>query len=119
MLYILYSEINLSLLGGCCCMGRGPTELSLVQDCKRHRPDGCEEAYARLRCPVCLILPCLVILQKISNHLELLKGELAPLQTAMLSSLHAWNLQNPFCCVTTACAPACRTGFVHTSGHVC
>ena len=27
---------------------------------------------------MCLILPCLVILQKISNHLELLKGGRSP-----------------------------------------
>ncbi len=58
---------------------------SLLQDCKRHRPNGCEEAYARLRCPVCLILPCLVILQKISNHLELLKGKDEPV-SKLLSS---------------------------------
>lgn len=44
-----------------------------VQECKRHKPDGCPGS--RLKCPVCLILPCLMILQKISNHLELLKGE--------------------------------------------
>ena len=45
-----------------------------VQKCKRHRPEGCEGVYERLKCPVCLILPCLMILQKISNHLDLLKG---------------------------------------------
>ena len=56
----------------------------LAQECKRHRPGGCEEAYARLRCPVCLILPCLVILQKISNHLDLLKGEACTLPSLML-----------------------------------
>ncbi|EIE19153.1 hypothetical protein COCSUDRAFT_20093, partial [Coccomyxa subellipsoidea C-169] len=29
--------------------------------------------YGRLRCPYCLVLPCLTILQKIANHLELIK----------------------------------------------
>lgn len=46
-----------------------------MQECKRHRPNGCAEVYKTLQCPVCLILPCLIILQKISNHLELLKGQ--------------------------------------------
>lgn len=46
-----------------------------LQECKRHRPNGCAEVYKTLQCPVCLILPCLIILQKISNHLELLKGK--------------------------------------------
>ncbi|KAL3134837.1 hypothetical protein ABBQ32_007805 [Trebouxia sp. C0010 RCD-2024] len=40
--------------------------------CKWHKPEGCPGP--RLRCPFCLVLPCLTILQKISNHLELVKG---------------------------------------------
>lgn len=48
----------------------------MVQGCKRHRSNGCE--HGGLRCPYCLVLPCLTILQKISNHLELIKGEQLP-----------------------------------------
>ena len=46
--------------------------LASSQDCKRHKPEGCSGP--RLYCPYCLIMPCLMILQKISNHLELLKS---------------------------------------------
>lgn len=47
-----------------------------AQECKRHKPEGCpgDNPEARLRCPFCLIMPALSILQKISNHLELIKG---------------------------------------------
>ncbi|KAM7249321.1 hypothetical protein ACFE04_016394 [Oxalis oulophora] len=60
----------------CCCGG----PLKQSECCKRivpngpiwaylHRdkPEGCES------CPFCLVLPCLVKLQQISNHLELIK----------------------------------------------
>ena len=43
-----------------------------LQGCKWHKPEGCPGP--RLRCPFCLVLPCLTILQKISNHLEMVKG---------------------------------------------
>ena len=46
----------------------------LAQGCKWHKPDGCS---GRLHCPFCLILPGLTILRKISNHLDLIKGEQA------------------------------------------
>ena len=45
------------------------------QDCKRHKPGGCPPG-RRIRCPNCLILPCIMILRKISNHLELCKSVL-------------------------------------------
>ena len=44
----------------------------MLQGCKWHKPEGCPGP--RLYCPFCLVLPCLTVLQKISNHLELLKG---------------------------------------------
>ena len=46
----------------------------LAQGCKWHKPHGCS---GRLHCPFCLILPGLNILRKISNHLDLIKGEQA------------------------------------------
>ena len=57
-----------------------------LQECKRHRPNGCAEVYKTLQCPVCLILPCLIILQKISNHLELLKGKHQPFELQLSPS---------------------------------
>ena len=50
----------------------GFTALISLQGCKWHKPEGCPGP--RLRCPFCLVLPCLTILQKISNHLEMVKG---------------------------------------------
>ena len=47
-----------------------------AQGCKWHKPHGCS---GRLHCPFCLILPGLNILRKISNHLDLIKGEPAQL----------------------------------------
>ena len=44
----------------------------VLQGCKWHKPEGCSGPYQK--CPFCLMLPCLTILQKISNHLELVKG---------------------------------------------
>jgi len=47
----------------------------LVQDCKRHKPDGCfKEGESKLQCPFCLIFPIMTLLHKITNHLELIKG---------------------------------------------
>ena len=60
----------------------------MVQGCKWHKPDGCPGP--RLKCPNCLILPCLTILQKISNHLELIKGLRSILDLHVLL-MHAWN----------------------------
>jgi hypothetical protein len=54
----------------------------LLQGCKKHKPDGCEGG--RLRCPYCLILPCLGVLQKIANHLELIKGISSGLSVCVL-----------------------------------
>ncbi|CAL8464574.1 g4109 [Coccomyxa elongata] len=54
-----------------CTCDNAYDECSNPKGCKRHRPNGCE--FGRLRCPYCLVLPCLTILQKISNHLELIK----------------------------------------------
>ncbi|KAK9824960.1 hypothetical protein WJX74_010323 [Apatococcus lobatus] len=38
--------------------------------CKWHKPEGCE----RPKCPLCLVLPCLSILQKLANHVDLIKA---------------------------------------------
>ena len=47
-----------------------------LQGCTCHKPEGClREGHEDPRCPVCIINPCLQILRKIANHLELLKGE--------------------------------------------
>lgn len=46
--------------------------VGLLQGCKWH---GGGVHLRRMRCPFCLVLPCLTVLQKISNHLELVKGE--------------------------------------------
>ncbi len=42
------------------------------QGCKWHKPDGCDGSTST--CPWCLVMPALVVLRKISNHLELVKG---------------------------------------------
>ena len=47
-----------------------------LQGCTCHKPEGCvREGRETILCPVCIINPCLQILRKIANHLELLKGE--------------------------------------------
>ena len=47
-----------------------------LQGCTCHKPEGClREGRDDPLCPVCIINPCLQILRKIANHLELLKGE--------------------------------------------
>ncbi|DBA73362.1 TPA: hypothetical protein ACH3X1_011407 [Trebouxia sp. C0004] len=56
----------------CCGCDNAADTFVNPNGCKWHKPDGCPGP--RLRCPFCLILPCLTILQKISNHLELVKG---------------------------------------------
>ena len=52
----------------------------VVQNCKRHKPDGCfrelPNGESKLKCPFCLIFPIMCLLHKITNHLELLKGAL-------------------------------------------
>ncbi|KAK9862888.1 hypothetical protein WJX84_009991 [Apatococcus fuscideae] len=40
--------------------------------CKWHKPDGCEPPGPK--CPLCLVLPCLSILQKLANHVDLIKA---------------------------------------------
>ena len=44
----------------------------MLQGCKWHSGG---KHPGRMRCPFCLVLPCLTVLQKISNHLELVKGQ--------------------------------------------
>ena len=44
--------------------------ISNPDGCKWHKSDGCE----RPKCPLCLVLPCLSILQKLANHVDLIKG---------------------------------------------
>ncbi|DBA69980.1 TPA: hypothetical protein ACH3X2_012333 [Trebouxia sp. C0005] len=56
----------------CCGCDNAADTFVNPNGCKWHKPYGCPGP--RLRCPFCLILPCLTILQKISNHLELVKG---------------------------------------------
>ena len=47
-----------------------------LQGCTCHKPEGClREGREDPLCPVCIINPCLQILRKVANHLELLKGE--------------------------------------------
>ena len=47
-----------------------------LQGCTCHKLEGClREGREDPLCPVCIINPCLQILRKIANHLELLKGE--------------------------------------------
>lgn len=46
---------------------------ALLQGCKWHKPDGCPNEGLN-RCPYCLTMPALNILQNIANHLELVKG---------------------------------------------
>eukprot|EP00879_Flechtneria_rotunda_P017956 GHRR01018820.1.p1 GENE.GHRR01018820.1~~GHRR01018820.1.p1 ORF type:complete len:1037 (+),score=418.95 GHRR01018820.1:777-3887(+) len=79
---------------GSCCHGSVPAEEGGVMwphyhmctcsnpECTRHRPEGCQEYYAsmgrtktRIRCPNCLMLPAIVLLQKISNHLDLIRPD--------------------------------------------
>ena len=78
-----------------------------VQKCKRHRPDGCEGAYERLKCPVCLILPCLMILQKISNHLDLLKGEACTLHGLMHRVARQHRMSGSASCTYTVGCQIC------------
>ncbi|XWS39451.1 hypothetical protein CRYUN_Cryun18bG0055000 [Craigia yunnanensis] len=61
----------------CCSCG---SPLTQVECCKRIVPDGIIWPYLHRdspegcdSCPFCLVLPCLVKLQQISNHLELIK----------------------------------------------
>ena len=52
----------------------GPDKPVRLQGCKgRKDPEECK------KCPYCLCLPCLTLLRKVSNHLNLVKG--APLRT--------------------------------------
>lgn len=44
-------------------------------DCNSHKPDGCYGRSDDPLCPWCLVLPVLVLLQKVSNHLELLRPD--------------------------------------------
>ncbi|KAK9804888.1 hypothetical protein WJX72_010344 [[Myrmecia] bisecta] len=69
-----------------CCECDNPFDpVTNPKGCKWHKPQGCRaagggtdengERHGGMSCPNCLILPSLTILQKISNHLELIKAD--------------------------------------------
>jgi len=52
-----------------CTCGNEFHPITNPEGCKRHRPEGCSN------CPTCLLFPCVILLQKVCNHLELLKAD--------------------------------------------
>eukprot|EP00873_Tetraselmis_striata_P001539 jgi/Tetstr1/421803/TSEL_012706.t1 len=59
----------------CCTCPNAADPFTNPQGCKRHKPEGCPTETKRTGCPACLMGPCISLLQKVSNHLELVKAD--------------------------------------------